>query len=76
MDIIREYPCINKKALRKHKNNNNKCQIIKKNTLQEVAEFLKAVHRVNLNKCLSICLPDRNYAVQNWCLFRDIGGLP
>ena len=48
-----------------------------RNALQEIAEFLKAAHGGNLNKCQSICLPDEK-GEQTWRFFHniDIGGLP
>ena len=57
---------IYKRALREYKIQ------IKTNAKQEIAELLKAGHGVNLNKYLSVCLPDGNGA-QNWRLFHDIG---
>ena len=61
MDIMRELPLYlqNFKGPREYKN-----QVITKNTLQEIAESLKAEHGKNLNKCLSICLPDANGAAK------------
>ena len=64
MDILGNTPVFYKTALREYKS-----QIIKKNALQEIAEFLKAAHGVNLNKCRSICLESQQ-SLSSFCCNR------